>query len=132
MMGSPEATKAGLKKLRKILGIHHSINEDDAEPAGDGEPAEPKAEESKKLDPWVILDECKAQGYTPTPNELKILAGEKSADVRKAFVTEQRAKVPAAQPKSAQRMPGGMTATPTSTPTPAPTVTEQRAFPAWN
>jgi hypothetical protein len=131
MSGDKEAVKGCLKKLRKVLGIHHSMNEDD-EPAEEVEAeVETKAEESRKrLDPWVLMDECKAEGYTATPMELKALSVIESASDRKAFITEQRAKVPAAQSKSAERRPGGVTATPSNTT--VQTVTEQRAFPAWN
>jgi hypothetical protein len=133
MSGGKESMKGCLKKLRKVLGIHHSMGEDDeAEKEGEGEEKpEPKekAEESKRPQPWDVLAECQREGYTPTATELKALSVIESAADRKAFVTEQRAKVPAATPRSSERRPGGATITQAAQTT---TVAEQRAFPAWN
>jgi len=90
------------------------------EPAGDEGDEMPK---ESRPQPWDVLRECQEAGYAASAAELELLAMQPDAAKRKAFVSEQKAKLAnakAEKPVSAARRPG------------ADVKTEQQAAPAAN
>ena len=112
-------SKEFAKKVKKLVDSHADISsdssaDDSAEPPADDTPSDsddgndmPK--ESKLPQPWDVLRECQAEGYTPTATELETLALQPDADKRKAFVKEQKIKsvnAKAEKPSAPARKPG--------------------------
>ncbi len=131
MMGSPEAVKEGVKKIRKLLGIHHGdkpAGEDDS--GTEDKPSETPEQTRVKASPYEVLAECEKQGYRPGPGTLEYLTTCTPA-ARASFITEQKAAKPntAERPKAPERKPGSGTAGTPVQPVPV-AAGEQRAFPA--
>ena len=78
----------------------------------DDEPADDEGDDMPKESrpqPWDVLRECQEQNYSASPAELELLALQPDAAKRKAFVSEQKAKLAnakAEKPVSAARRPG--------------------------
>lgn len=107
------------KKVKKLVDSHAEVNGGDSDTSADdtsddsGDDSGDDMPKESRPQPWDVLRECQAQDYTPTATELEVLAGVTSAEKRKAFVTEQKAKAAnaaAQKPQSAARTPGASAA----------------------
>lgn len=109
-------SKEFAKKVKKLVDSHADISSDSSaeepaeEPAEDApEESEDMPKESKLPQPWDVLRECQAEGYTPSATELETLALQPDAEKRKAFVKEQKIKTvnaKAEKPSAPARKPG--------------------------
>jgi len=134
-LADPAKAKEVLGKLKEMFASHGKVN-GDGTPDKDGDPETGEEEEEmpakkeskvKTVDPWAVLSECQAAGYTATAAELKALALMTEATDRAAFITDQRKKLAMPEkPKSGQRQPGaGETATKTESKV---AVTDRKTF----
>ena len=107
--GEGDAASA-VKEIGKYIKAHAKLTtgKDEPEEPKEDSPAEPP-KESKKPNPWDILRECTSENYTATPTELELLSLIPTAEKRKAYIAEQRAK--SAKPEK-PRSGGGPKSTP--------------------
>lgn len=110
--------KAALGKIKELLRSHAGLNADGT-PDGDGDPAttdaddaagEPKDEGRRPVDPWLLLEECRAESgpeFVPGRSLLKALSLLTDAADRRALLAEHRAatRAPAERPRSGRPAP---------------------------
>lgn len=107
--GDANKVVSALKDFIKLHAKHTGKGPPDPDPEPDAAAKEAAAAAKKPAgpDPWELIRECQAEGFSPSPVQLTALKGLADPKDRTAFVREQKGLAAATKPKAAPRQAGG-------------------------